>query len=78
MRRIGPSGLACRLHDLAEYGRQRQLTDDRAVGVQQPLQTMLGRQNPAGLVDELSHQPLNRQVGPVPDRRDHGGPAWVS
>ena len=34
---------------------------------------MLGSQNLAGLVDELSHQPLNRQVGPVSDRRITGG-----
>ena len=70
---MGPGGLACRLHDLAEYGGQRQLADDRAVGVQQPLQTMLGRQNLAGLVDELSHQPLNRQVRPVAELQEITG-----
>ena len=64
---MGPGGLACRLYDLAEYSGQRQLPDDRAVGVQQPLQTMLGRQNQASLVDELSHQPLNRQLRPIAD-----------
>jgi hypothetical protein len=28
---------------------------------------MLGRQNLASLVDELSHQPLNRQLRPIAD-----------
>jgi hypothetical protein len=34
---------------------------------------MLGRQNPAGLVDELSHQPLNRQLRPIADLHEITG-----
>jgi hypothetical protein len=70
---LGSGGLACRLHDLAEYGGQRQLADDRAVGVEQPMQMMLGRQNMPGLVDELGRQPLNRQVRRVAELHEITG-----
>jgi hypothetical protein len=68
VRHIGPERSAdCTIW--LECSGQRQPPDDRTVGIQQVLQAMLGRQNLAGLVDDLSHQPLNRQriLRPVSD-----------